>query len=334
MNKFYVYEWFIVDTGEVFYVGKGREKRAEKLKRNKYFRDMYNSHECDFRITIDNLTENEAFEYEKKLIRYYREVYPEYRLTNQTYGGEGVSGWIPSEEWKKNQRNIQKQKWEDEEYRNKMIRIRTSEDGVYKSNEFRKKMSKAVRGKNNPNYKNYWTKEQKEELRSKMIGRYNGENNPNYNNRWSDEQRRHLSEIRKNPKYNNENHGMAKKIICLETGEIFECIKYAKQKYKKIYILGNLKPNILGYHFKEIENDYIPNKDELFEILIDFYKRYNTRYKIFICLESKEIIISIKELQLIVGFGVKKIKSDFKKNKKIIKNNKTYIEIENYGRII
>ena len=27
MNEYYVYEWFIVDTNEVFYVGKGKGNR-------------------------------------------------------------------------------------------------------------------------------------------------------------------------------------------------------------------------------------------------------------------------------------------------------------------
>lgn len=59
MNNYYIYEWFIVDTDEVFYVGKGKERRAETVSgRNKFFKDMYNTHNCDFRIKIDNLKES------------------------------------------------------------------------------------------------------------------------------------------------------------------------------------------------------------------------------------------------------------------------------------
>ena len=32
-NDFYVYEWFNIDTNEVFYVGKGRGKRYKEVKR-------------------------------------------------------------------------------------------------------------------------------------------------------------------------------------------------------------------------------------------------------------------------------------------------------------
>lgn len=34
-----------------------------------------------------------------------------------------------------------------------------------------------------------------------------------------------------NPIYYNENNPNAKRIMCVETGEIFNCIKYAKEKY-------------------------------------------------------------------------------------------------------
>jgi hypothetical protein len=59
MEEYYVYEWFIVDTNEVFYVGKGKNKRYKQLKKNKYFMDMYNTHKCDVRIVFDKMTEYE-----------------------------------------------------------------------------------------------------------------------------------------------------------------------------------------------------------------------------------------------------------------------------------
>lgn len=35
---FYVYEWYVINTNEIFYVGKGHKKRAgQKTKRNKIF---------------------------------------------------------------------------------------------------------------------------------------------------------------------------------------------------------------------------------------------------------------------------------------------------------
>lgn len=49
-----------------------------------------------------------------------------------------------------------------------MIEIRNSDDSVYKTEEFKNKISKIVQGENNPNYGNYWSDEQKHSLSEKM----------------------------------------------------------------------------------------------------------------------------------------------------------------------
>ena len=89
-NRYYVYEWYNIETGEVFYVGKGCRNRYKHINRNKFFNDYYNTHKCDSRITFNNLYEESAFEIEKVMIEYYRKN-TNYRLTNQVDGGEGPS---------------------------------------------------------------------------------------------------------------------------------------------------------------------------------------------------------------------------------------------------
>lgn len=86
-KKYYVYEWFVIETNEVFYVGKGTGRRyREHKRRNKMFLDFYNTHNCNVRIVKDNLTEKEAFDYEIELIRFYRKE-SKYRLSNVEDGG-------------------------------------------------------------------------------------------------------------------------------------------------------------------------------------------------------------------------------------------------------
>ena len=47
---FYVYEWYIVSTNEVIYVGKGCRNRYKVRKHNQFFNDMITRFECDSRI--------------------------------------------------------------------------------------------------------------------------------------------------------------------------------------------------------------------------------------------------------------------------------------------
>lgn len=65
MRKYYVYEWFIEDTGEIFYVGKGSGNRVVSMKnRNEYFKNIRTKYKCNYRIVKDNLEEEEAYNLE------------------------------------------------------------------------------------------------------------------------------------------------------------------------------------------------------------------------------------------------------------------------------
>lgn len=70
---FYVYKWFNKDTNEVFYIGKGCKNRYKEIKqRNEYFKEYYNTHNCDVEIIEYFDTEEEAFAKEKELIEFFR----------------------------------------------------------------------------------------------------------------------------------------------------------------------------------------------------------------------------------------------------------------------
>jgi len=61
---FYVYEWYIVDTEEIIYVGKGTNSRYKVRKHNKLFNEMIKRFPCESRIIKEFESEQEAFAYE------------------------------------------------------------------------------------------------------------------------------------------------------------------------------------------------------------------------------------------------------------------------------
>lgn len=61
---FYVYEWFIVETGEIIYVGKGHKNRWKVKKHNRLFNEMIKRFKCESRIVKEFDKEEDAFKYE------------------------------------------------------------------------------------------------------------------------------------------------------------------------------------------------------------------------------------------------------------------------------
>ena len=143
-------------------------------------------HECSSRIVQFFDNEDDALSKEAELIGYYSNVSS--NLVNATFGGDGSRANGEFTDWQ----------------RNMIKRSRNAPSSVYKTPEFRNKISTLVQGNLNPNFGNKWTKEMKESLskKQKESNRYNGAENPN-----------------------------SKKIMCLETGESFKCIKDAMEKY-------------------------------------------------------------------------------------------------------
>lgn len=68
MHKYYVYIWFIVSSGEVFYVGKGSGNRVTSMKdRNRHFKNIRSKCDCDYKIVKYFENEDDAYAYELKL---------------------------------------------------------------------------------------------------------------------------------------------------------------------------------------------------------------------------------------------------------------------------
>lgn len=306
-RDYYVYIWYIKNTNEIFYVGKGKGKRYKDLSsRNKFFTDMYNSHNCDVKKIYENLTEEEAFDKEAETIKWYREN-TNYRLTNQTDGGEGTSGWVPPQDFRDKQSKIHKEQWQDEEFKQKMIAIRTDENGPYKSQEFRDKISQLVQGENNPNYNHYWTEEMKQ----------------------------HLSHVRKaNGLSANENNPKATCVICLETGEVFNCIKYAMQKYNikhegsMTVALKNPLRTAGGKHWVVYEEKYLDNNYRL-NYLIEVCL-LNSKVIPVICIEDKIVFSNSSTLAKHLETTEAYVRYHLNKEGFVVWNDKKYVKLSEY----
>ena len=95
--EFYVYIHFRNDDGLPFYVGKGRGNRAWRTDgRSVQWNRIVAKHGLKVEILKVNLSETDAFELEKSTILALGRGF----LCNHTNGGEGVSGWTPSDETK------------------------------------------------------------------------------------------------------------------------------------------------------------------------------------------------------------------------------------------
>lgn len=95
---YYVYEWFIKESDEVFYVGKGKGNRFKNRERNLIFNQIADNFDCDSRIIKDKLTEHEALLYEEDLMQ--KRSKEGHVLTNiQVIGGTSIFGELPNLEY-------------------------------------------------------------------------------------------------------------------------------------------------------------------------------------------------------------------------------------------
>lgn len=94
---FYVYEHREVDTGRVFYIGKGKGRRAfQRQSRNRYWRHIVRKHGFVAHIIFDNLSEQDALRLETALTY----AYGMDQLAVLTAGGAGTAGFQHSPETK------------------------------------------------------------------------------------------------------------------------------------------------------------------------------------------------------------------------------------------
>ena len=254
-REFYVYVHIRLDNNTVFYVGKGTKNRAYKPKRNNFYNNVRNSCDCKVVIIKNKLTESQAFRSEKYMIKYYvitlgygipidgyRDFSNNKYLTNFTWGGEGVSGLNPyanktpeeketickkiSEANKGEKNGMYGKKGKDNPTygekngmwgkpspnRRKVICITTGEkfdsikDAAIHYNIKKNNISNCCRGK-----LNHVGKLNDVPLQWKYL--------EDYDDNCLEEYKLNISDKR------------SKKVICITTGENFDCIKDAAEKY-------------------------------------------------------------------------------------------------------
>ena len=126
-------------------------------------------------------------------------------------------------------------------------KISESMKGRIFSEEHRRKISEAKKGvKKSP--------EEVERMRQRMRGKYQGENNYWWGKNRSDETKRKISIARKG-KYALGDSPNALKVENIETGEIFDCMKLACEKYKMnasslTKVCRGKRPTCGGYHWR------------------------------------------------------------------------------------
>lgn len=94
---FYTYMHARADDGQVFYIGKGKGRRAwSTAGRSVWWRNVVQKHGLEVRLLAEWPDEASAFSHEQLLIDVFRERGAP--LVNLTRGGEGATGRVPTEQ--------------------------------------------------------------------------------------------------------------------------------------------------------------------------------------------------------------------------------------------
>lgn len=169
-DRFYVYEHLTVDSGSVFYVGKGTGKRAyiaNHYHRNQHWlRHVAKHGGFSVRIVASSVSEEFAFLVEIERIDQLRRQ--GVRLCNQTDGGDGAAGWIKSESWRQKVGAKHKGKVLSAETRAKISASVKSSGFVY-TDEMRRRISDAKKGNKNSLGKKH-TDEWKKQASVRALG--------------------------------------------------------------------------------------------------------------------------------------------------------------------
>lgn len=267
-KDFYVYVHRRASDGRVFYVGKGKGKRAgSKTSRNQHWHNIVQKHGRLVEYVQKNMDEQAAYDLEKKLIAEYGRD----SLCNLSDGGEGSPGLTEEAKERLRQSRLGKKLSEEtkrkisesrkgikltEDHKKKLSKIfkgrRISEEQKKKlsdsaknmSQEWRDKIGAAHRGKSIPQWQRdiiskkntgrVLSKETREKMSASRRGKKLSEEHIKKlkaaaNNRTPEHIEKIAAKNRgsKRPTCSMEKHHKARKVICVETGITFDCMKLA-----------------------------------------------------------------------------------------------------------
>ena len=175
---FYVYAHYRADSPDSnpFYIGKGKSLRDISHKRNPHWKNIVAKHGFISKRIAENLTEDEAWELEKTLIKQYGKLSEGTGcLCNLADGGEGASGTIHSAETKSKWSIAKKGKtWEEIYGVEQAQRIREQRKITGRkpqTDESRRKISESKKGKKNPMYGKSPSPEHSRKLSEAKIGK-------------------------------------------------------------------------------------------------------------------------------------------------------------------
>lgn len=151
-NKYYVYFHSLTSSGlinDIFYVGKGCKNRSSTFNhRNKYWHNKVNKNGGFFINHIaTELTEKEAFDIEKFYISVFGKWQDNGLLVNMTDGGDGVLGYIPSDEHKQKISNALKGRIGKPLTKEAKLKISLAKTGVKQDPNVIKRRSEKLIGK-------------------------------------------------------------------------------------------------------------------------------------------------------------------------------------------
>lgn len=202
----YVYKHLTIDTREIFYIGKGKERRAfeKSNSRNKLWKNIVKKHGYIVEFIKENLTEEESLILEKEEIEKHKP-----RANLSTGGRGGATGYKHTEESLKRRSATQSilKSTPEERLKNSIIQKEVQSRPEVKA---KVKLGVAI----------FWRKVKNGEIPHPLLGKIVTEST-----------RKKLSESQKGEKgyWYGKTTTVAKRVTNLNTGQIFESLRKATE---------------------------------------------------------------------------------------------------------